>query len=125
MRPTPSISTSAAPESMNRLNPRVSASTNESDCNFSAICPHAIGGDMTRQLSRPLVIATFLPSAVRKFFGNEMHFFSSSVCSYSPIKRPLISLFDLPLYPTAYDYIPQCSTSMSLYPQAVDSEDLS
>lgn len=39
------------------------------------------------------------------------------------ISLPGIPLFDLPLYPTAYDYIPHCSTSIQLSPFAVDSLD--
>src|SRR3989344_6790292 len=90
MRPTSSTSTSAAPESMNLLKPRVSALTNESDCNFSAIFPQESREYTKRQLSSPLVTTTFLPSAPRKLFGSEMRFLSSSVCSYSPINRLVI-----------------------------------
>src|SRR3989338_5557652 len=85
MRPAPSGSTSTAPESRKRLNPRVSACAKESACNFSATFFHASSAKRKRHVSRPRVITIFLPNAFAKGFGNVTRFFSSRVCSYSPI----------------------------------------
>src|SRR3990167_2039210 len=85
MRPAPSGSTSTAPESKNLLNPRVSACANESACNFSATFFHASSAKRKRHVSSPRVITIFLPSAFAKGFGKVTRFFSSRVCSYSPI----------------------------------------
>src|SRR3989338_2334495 len=98
MRPTPSTSTSAAPESINLLNPRVSGFTIESDCSFLATTSHASREYAKRQLSKPRVMTIFLPIAARKTFGSETRFFSSNVCSYSPISKfsmfPTLSHYD-------------------------------
>src|SRR3989344_1072666 len=119
IRPTSSTSTSEAPESMNLLKPRVSALTNESDCNFSAIFPQESRENTKRQLSRPRVTTNFFPSAARKFLGSEMRFFSSSVCSYSPIKR-------LVIFPTLSHYIYHiyhCTAPQDTYPQSETATD--
>src|SRR3989344_3378748 len=85
MRPALSGSTSTAPESRKRLKPRVSACANESACNFSATFFHASSAKRKRHASNPRVITIFLPSAFAKALGNVTRFFSSRVCSYSPM----------------------------------------
>src|SRR3989344_7925375 len=96
--PTPSTSTSAAPESMNRLNPRVSGLTIDNDCNFFATTSQASREYAYRQWSSPRVTTIFFPIAARKTFGSETRFFSSNVCSYSPISKfsmfPTLSHYD-------------------------------
>src|SRR3989338_2988177 len=83
---------------MKRLNPRVSGLTSESDWSFFATTSHASLEYAKRQWSRPRVITIFLPIAALKTFGSETRFFSSNVCSYSPISKfsmfPTLSHYD-------------------------------
>src|SRR3989338_2034305 len=87
--PKESISTSAAPASINRLNPRVSACPIERPRSFSETFSHSLTGYTERQLSSPCVTTISFPSSLRNFEGREILFFVSSVCLYSPISMKI------------------------------------
>src|SRR3989338_2743127 len=114
IRPAPSGSTSTAPESRKRLNPRVSAWAKESDWSFSATFFHASSEKRKRHVSRPRVITIFLPSALANDFGKVTRFFSSNVCSYSPINIKSVGSHFLP---QSLDYTPLLPTASHSYPQ--------
>src|SRR3989344_647744 len=109
--PAVSTSTSAAPERMKRLKPRVSACAKLSSVNFAATFFQLSVEYMKRQLSRPRVITTFFPKSLRKALGRETRFFSSRLWLYSPMN---IRIKDFPLFPTDKEYIPLYPTARQL-----------
>src|SRR3989344_6145073 len=66
---------------------------------------------MKRQLSKPRVMTIFFPRAPRNCLGKLTRFFSSSVCSYSPIN--IVVAFSH-FFPLSYIIVPLYTTTRQL-----------